>query len=359
MEKGRTMSIVIKNLKKKFGNYIAVDDISLQINEGEFLGLLGPSGSGKTTLLRIIAGLEIEDEGEIFLKGSDTAGQSIKERQIGFVFQHFALFKHMTVFENVAFGLRLKRPKLAKKDIQTRVGDLLKLVHLEGSETKYPSQLSGGQQQRVSLARVLAIEPKYMLLDEPFGALDAKVRKELRRWLKKLHDATGLTTVFVTHDQEEAMEISDRIAIIDNGKLIQVGTPLELWENPVNAFVFDFLGNYNTFFGYELENGEVIINPDYINENTETFALVKHIRVFSRTHEVTLERNPSEKKFYISVDVDLINEAGPLATMELESSQGKFYQVVMERSAFESLNPKIGESLWIKPNKYKSFDEAP
>lgn len=196
------MSIVIKNIKKAFGSFVALDGVSLQVKEGEFLALLGPSGSGKTSLLRIIAGLELPDNGEIYLEGVDAVGKPTRERKIGFVFQHFALFKHMSVFENIAFGLRLKRPKMKEQDIRTRVENLLKLVHLPGSEKKLPSALSDGQRQRVALARVLATEPKYMLLDEPFGALDAKVRKDLRRWLRKLHDTAGLTTIFVTHDQE-------------------------------------------------------------------------------------------------------------------------------------------------------------
>jgi sulfate transport system ATP-binding protein len=351
------MSIVIKNIKKKFGDFVAVDDISLQVNEGEFVGLLGPSGSGKTTLLRIIAGLEVQDEGEIYLEGADAAALPIRGRRIGFVFQHFALFKHMTVFENIAFGLRLKRPKIAESDIQSKVESLLKLIHLEGSGFKYPSELSGGQQQRVSLARVLAIEPKYMLLDEPFGALDSKVRKELRRWLKKLHDSEKLTTIFVTHDHEEAMEISDKIAIIENGKVEQIGTPLEIWENPVNAFVFDFLGNYNTFFGYEDEDQKLIINLDYIRENIKSFSSEKYIRALSRSHQVLMERSPDDTKYFLKVKVTLINKAGSLIKIEAESHLGSFFLMDMDATKFESLNPQLGEELWIRPEYYRSFSE--
>jgi sulfate transport system ATP-binding protein len=351
------MSIIIKNIKKNFGDFVAVDDISLQVKEGEFVGLLGPSGSGKTTLLRIIAGLEVQDEGEIFLEGVDATGQPIKERRIGFVFQHFALFKHMTVFENIAFGLRLKRPKIDEEEIKSKVNNLLQLIHLDGSGQKYPSELSGGQQQRVSLARVLAIEPKYMLLDEPFGSLDSKVRKELRRWLKKLHDSAKLTTIFVTHDQEEAMEISDKIAIIQKGRVEQLGTPHEIWENPANAFVFDFLGNYNTFFGYEEENGKLIINPDYIKENIKSLSSEKYIRALSRSHQVVMERSPDDTKYYLQVTVNLINRAGPLIKIEAVSHLGSFFLIDLETTKFESLKPQLDEPLWIRPEIYRSFSE--
>lgn len=341
------MSIVIKNIRKGFGSFKAVDDISLEIQEGQFVGLLGPSGSGKTTLLRIIAGLEVQDDGEIYLEGVDATGQPVKERKMGFVFQHFALFQHMTVFENIAFGLRLKRPKYSEEEIRKKVEDLLALVHLEGSGRKYPRELSGGQQQRVSLARVLAVEPKYMLLDEPFGALDSKVRKELRRWLKKLHAETGLTTIFVTHDQEEAMEVSDKIAIINKGKLEQVGTPYEIWDKPVNSFVFDFLGNYNTFYGVEEKKGELLLDA----------AEGKKIRAFARTHEVELECDPADKRLYLPGKITLVNRAGPFVKLEIESHLGKFYQVDMEKSAFANKEPKMGEKVWIRPRKYRTFNE--
>lgn len=346
------MSIVIKNVKKGFGRFTALNDISLEVQEGEFVALLGPSGSGKTTLLRIIAGLEWPDQGEVYLEGSDAAGKKTRERQIGFVFQHFALFKHMNVFENIAFGLRLKKPRFSEKEIAARVQKLLELVHLSGSERKYPSELSGGQRQRVALARVLAIEPKYMLLDEPFGALDAKVRKELRRWLRKLHDQTGLTTIFVTHDQEEAMEVSDRIGILDKGTLIQVGTPLELWENPINSFVFDFMGNYNTFTGFETSDKKLVIN--YRAAYSPSGKLIK---AFSRPHEIALEKTPQELQHSLPATVVLINQAGPLVKIELEGDGGVFYQADMERAAFEAMQIKSGERLWVRPLLYRSFDD--
>lgn len=349
------MSLMIKKLKKRFGDFIALDDVSLEVQEGEFVGLLGPSGSGKTTLLRIIAGLETADEGEIYLQGVDASGKPVRERKIGFVFQHFALFKHMTVFENIAFGLRIKRPKLPWNEILTKVEDLLNLVHLKGNEYKYPSELSGGQRQRVALARVLAIEPQFMLLDEPFGSLDAKVRKELRRWLRKLHDSTGLTTIFVTHDQEEAMEVSDRVAIIDQGRVIQVGTPLEIWEHPVNSFVFDFLGNYNTFSGYETQGGTLMINKELVHLPTMHVS----VKAFSRPHEVILERNPKDLRFYLQAKITLINQAGLITKIELEHPSGVVYQVDVEKSTFESLHISLGENIWLKPLKYRSFHDQP
>lgn len=336
---------MIKNIKKRFGNFVAVDDVSLQVEEGEFVALLGPSGSGKTTLLRIIAGLESPDEGEIYLKGIDATGKPVMERKIGFVFQHFALFKHMTVFENIAFGLRLKRPKLSENEINEKIRKLLYFVHLEGMEQKYPSNLSGGQRQRVALARVLAIEPKYMLLDEPFGALDSKVRKELRRWLKKLHDSAGLTTIFVTHDQEEAMEMSDRIAIINQGKLIEIGSPLQLWQHPSNAFIYDFLGNYNTFYGY-IENGKLNLN---LNK--------KHKKYYSRPHETIMEKDPVNKSYFIQAKVVFINRAGPYIKIELEDCNEQFYEIEIDKFSFEVLNLKEKDPIWIRPIFYKEFND--
>lgn len=241
------MSIEILTVSKNFGNFIALDRISLQIPFGELTALLGPSGCGKTTLLRIIAGLETLDEGKIIFHGEDKTGENPRKRQVGFVFQHYALFRHMNVFENVAFGLRVQqhRLRLANETIKAKVNQLLQLVQMEKFAGHYPSQLSGGQRQRVALARALAVEPKVLLLDEPFGALDAGVRKELRRWLRHLHDQIRLTSIFVTHDQEEAMEVSDRVVVMNEGRIEQVGTPVDVYDKPVNAFVYKFLGSSN------------------------------------------------------------------------------------------------------------------
>ena len=238
------MSIHVTNINKQFGAFRALDNVSLDIPSGQLVALLGPSGCGKTTLLRIIAGLEFADSGRILLDGEDASDRHVRERQVGFVFQHYALFRHMTVFDNVAFGLRVRPKKFrpAEAEIRKRVTRLLDLVQLGWLADRYPSQLSGGQRQRIALARALAVEPKVLLLDEPFGALDAKVRKELRRWLRQLHDEIHVTSVFVTHDQEEALEVSDRVVVINKGKVEQVGTPEEVYDNPATPFVASFLG---------------------------------------------------------------------------------------------------------------------
>ena len=245
------MSIDIRNVSKSFGSFAALKDVTLEVKTGELLALLGPSGSGKTTLMRIIAGLESPDSGSILFQGEDATNRHVRERRVGFVFQHYALFRHMSVLENVAFGLRVRPRKLrpSNADIKKRVMELLKLVQLEGLAGRYPSQLSGGQRQRVALARALAVEPRVLLLDEPFGALDAKVRVELRRWLRRFHDELGITSVFVTHDQEEALEVADRVVVMNQGVIEQVGTPAEVYDKPANPFVYNFLGNVNLFHG--------------------------------------------------------------------------------------------------------------
>ena len=237
------MSIVIKNISKKFGNVAAVQDVNLNIEEGELVALLGPSGGGKTTVLRMIAGLEMPTSGDIYIRGQKVNGFTVQERNIGFVFQSYALFKNMTVFKNIAFGLKVKRWK--RPDIEARVNELLELLELKGLEKRYPHQLSGGQRQRVAIARALAPKPSVLLLDEPFGAVDAKIRQELRDWLVRLQHDLNVTTLFVTHDQEEAMEVSNRIVIIANGRLEQIGTPREVYEQPANEFVARFIGVMN------------------------------------------------------------------------------------------------------------------
>lgn len=241
------MSIEVQNINKAFGAFKALNDINLAIESGELVALLGPSGCGKTTLLRIIAGLETPDTGNIIFNGNDVSKRDVRKRNVGFVFQHYALFRHMTVFDNVAFGLRMKprRQRPSEVEIQDRVIQLLKMVQLDWLADRYPEQLSGGQRQRIALARALAVQPEILLLDEPFGALDAKVRKELRRWLANLHEEINLTSVFVTHDQEEAMEVADRIVVMNKGVIEQIGTPAEVYENPANEFVYHFLGDSN------------------------------------------------------------------------------------------------------------------
>ena len=245
------MSIEIRNLDKRFGRTVVCDNLNLTVPDGELVALLGPSGSGKTTLLRIIAGLEVPDSGSVLFHGDDATHTDVRERQVGFVFQHYALFTQMSIFENVAFGLRV-RPKSTRpneREIRAKVTELLKLVQLDWIADRYPHQLSGGQRQRIALARALAVEPKVLLLDEPFGALDAKVRKELRRWLRRLHDEMHVTSVFVTHDQEEAMEVADRIVVMNQGRIEQQGSPDEVYDHPATPFVLRFLGDVNLFHG--------------------------------------------------------------------------------------------------------------
>ena len=245
------MSIQIRHISKQFGNFQALRDVSLDIASGELIALLGPSGCGKTTLLRIIAGLEQPDQGSIHFAGQDQTEVHVRERGVGFVFQHYALFRHMTVFDNVAFGLRMKprHERPGEAVIRARVMELLQLVQLDWIADRYPGQLSGGQRQRIALARALAVQPQVLLLDEPFGALDAKVRKELRRWLRRLHDELHVTSIFVTHDQEEALEVADRVVVINQGRIEQQGTPREVWDNPASPFVYGFLGDVNLFKG--------------------------------------------------------------------------------------------------------------
>ena len=252
------MQIELRGVTRQFGTFTALSDVDLTVSSGELVALLGPSGSGKTTLLRVIAGLETPDRGVVMLDGRDATAQRVRDRKVGFVFQHYALFRHMTVFENIAFGLRVRprsrRPKEAV--IDETVHRLLDLVQLEPQATRYPSELSGGQRQRVALARALAVEPSVLLLDEPFGALDAKVRKELRRWLRRLHDTLNVTSVFVTHDQEEAMELAGRVVIMNHGRIEQVGTPDDVYSRPQSPFVYDFLGDINLFHG-RIEGGSI------------------------------------------------------------------------------------------------------
>ena len=255
------MDIQIRGIHKGFGNFPALAGVDLDIASGELIALLGPSGSGKTTLLRTIAGLEFADSGQILFGGEDTVGLPVQQRRVGFVFQHYALFRHMTVLDNIAFGLRVQKrsQRPSAEAIRKKSLELLELVQLGGLDKRYPSQLSGGQRQRVALARALAIEPRVLLLDEPFGALDAKVRKDLRRWLRELHETTGYTTIFVTHDQEEALELADRVVVMNRGRIEQVGTTDEVYERPATPFVFEFLGNTNVLPG-QVRNGEVHVD---------------------------------------------------------------------------------------------------
>src|SRR5579862_9886758 len=291
------MSIEVRNIRKSFGTFVALDDVRLKVDTGELVALLGMSGSGKTTLLRIIAGLEAADSGTVHFHGADATDIKARDRRVGFVFQHYALFRHMSVFENVAFGLRVKprasRP--SKQDIARRVHELLRLVQLDSMASRLPSQLSGGQRQRVALARALAVEPSVLLLDEPFGALDAKVRAELRRWLRRLHDELHTTSVFVTHDQEEALELADRVVVMNEGRIEQIGTPAEVYHHPATPFVYQFLGNVNLFHG-RVEDGHVMIEgssvelEDSLHRNGNA---KERATVYVRPHQLELGLEPN------------------------------------------------------------------
>jgi sulfate/thiosulfate transport system ATP-binding protein len=347
------MSIEAKNITKIFGQYTALKDVSLHVETGELIALLGPSGSGKTTLLRIIAGLEFADEGSIQFHGEEATHVHARERNVGFVFQHYALFKHMTVFENIAFGLRV-RPSSTRPtnvEIRDRVMKLLKLVQLEPLAHRYPSQLSGGQRQRVALARALAVEPKVLLLDEPFGALDAKVRKELRAWLRRLHDEISVTTVFVTHDQEEAMEVADRVVVMNNAKIEQVGSPAEVYAHPATPFVYNFLGNVNLFHG-RVQNGRVEVSGS--SWSLPASEKGDKAQVFVRPHELEISRDkPVEDA--INAEILHINAAGPLVRVELKNGIEQTLLVELPQNRFKELNLTKGQRVFVAPKEAKVF----
>ncbi|MDR0870715.1 MAG: TOBE-like domain-containing protein [Planctomycetaceae bacterium] len=345
------MSIEIKNITKRFGNFTALNNVNLKVNDGELIALLGPSGSGKTTLLRIIAGLEDfepRDGTDILFKGKSVVGDPIGKRRIGFVFQHYALFRHQTVFENIAFGLRVRRgnERLSRTAIKKRVLELIHLIQLDTLENRYPDQLSGGQRQRVALARALAIEPKFLLLDEPFGALDARVRQNLRRWLRKLHDEIKLTSIFVTHDQEEALELADRIVVMNEGRIEQEGMPSEVFHKPKNEFVMDFLGNVNLF--HEREDGSSVLG----SENTSD--LLK--KYFVRPHEIDLVP-PDNGGRGLPAVVKRVQLAGSLAKMELVDADGREIYVEFSHEKYNVYQFQVGNSVLAVPRKTVVFDD--
>lgn len=350
------MSIHIDRISKTFGTYKALDNINLKIETGELVALLGPSGSGKTSLLRIIAGLERADEGNIYFDHQDITSINTKERKVGFVFQHYALFRHMNVFENVAYGLRVRPRKIrpSKQEIKYKVEELLRLVKLEAFSDRFPSQLSGGQRQRIALARALAVEPKVLLLDEPFGALDAKVRKDLRRWLRRLHDDFHITSVFVTHDQEEALDVADRIVVMNEGKIEQVGTPEEVYEQPKNPFVYDFLGNVNIFPGRlyqgKLSDGSFTIDaPDFLGE--ESTDAVGYVR----PHDIHLER-VSDSFDSVEATVVHIHTVGPIVRVELKRhDRDEYLEAEISKERYRSLDLKLKEKVYVKPKQLKVF----
>jgi sulfate/thiosulfate transport system ATP-binding protein len=346
------MSIVVKNLTKRFGNFTALDDVSLEAPSGSLLALLGPSGSGKTTLLRIIAGLEAADRGLVLYQDEDVTHQSPKDRQVGFVFQHYALFRHMTVFENVAFGMRVRyKPKA---EVNARVRELLHLVRLDGLDQRYPSQLSGGQRQRVALARALAVQPRILLLDEPFGALDAKVRQELRQWLRQLHDEIHLTTVFVTHDQEEAFEVADRVVVMRNGHIEQSGTPQEVFDRPATPFVMDFLGNVNVFHG-RVENGMAMLGALNVAYPEYPHAESRKATAYVRPHELDIEHAPFGPSS-LEARVMQINPAGSVAKVRVFSEEfGLALNVDLHLDRYAELKLKMGDRVFVAPRRVRVF----
>jgi sulfate transport system ATP-binding protein len=361
------MSIEIRNVHKQFGNFHALRDVSLDIDSGELVALLGPSGCGKTTLLRIIAGLETADTGTIAFSGEDTTHVHVRERQVGFVFQHYALFRHMTVFENVAFGLRMKPRNQRPTDsvIQQKVHDLLNLVQLDWLADRYPSQLSGGQRQRIALARTLAVEPKVLLLDEPFGALDAKVRKELRRWLRRLHDDLHVTSIFVTHDQEEALEVADRVVLMNSGRIEQIGSPQEVWDHPASPFVYGFLGDVNLFHGRAHE-GEMRIGGDSaVSLNSPEHQFVQDSKAFAyvRPHDIEVKRY-STGDAGIKAKLTRAIVVGPIARLEFEPvdhhdfAKDTVIEAQLSSHLFAEQAYKEGETLVLTPRKARIFVES-
>ena len=332
------MSILIQDVSKRFGSFQAVDQVSLEVKSGSLVALLGPSGSGKSTLLRLISGLETPDVGRILITGEDATDRNVQDRNIGFVFQHYALFKHMTVRQNIAFGLEIR--KAATTRVKQRVEELLDLVQLTGLGDRYPSQLSGGQRQRVALARALAVEPKVLLLDEPFGALDAKVRKDLRAWLRRLHDDVHVTTVFVTHDQEEAMEVSDEIVVINKGKVEQVGTPADIYDHPASAFVMSFIGPVN-----------VLPSSSRLFQNNGFDSA--HPEMFLRPQDVLIETSPNGST--VAARISRLIHLGWEIQAELTLDDGQVVTAHLTRDRFDELKLEPEQRVYVKPKDAKSF----
>ena len=351
------MSIQVSNVSKRFGDFAAIDDVSLEVQSGELVALLGPSGSGKTTLLRVIAGLEAADSGSVVLSGEDVAGRSVQQRGVGFVFQHYALFRHMTILENVAFGLRVRprNERLPDSEIRARAMRLLELVQLDRLSERHPNQLSGGQRQRVALARALAIEPKVLLLDEPFGALDARVRKELRRWLRRLHDEIHLTSVFVTHDQEEALEVADRIAVFNKGRIEQVGAPDEVYDHPASPFVHQFLGHTNRFRG-EVRHGMADIGGALLEANEHSGVIRAPAIVYVRPHDMDIVAESCKASFPARLSHTV--KIGPVVRLELvRPESGDTVEVELPRQQYAQLALKAGDFVNVKPRRARVFIE--
>ena len=350
------MSIAVRNVTKCFGHFAALKDITLDVEFGELVALLGPSGSGKTTLLRIISGLDAPDAGTVILHGEDATTQSLRDRRVGFVFQHYALFRHMTVFDNIAFGLRVcpRKRRPSRDAIRDKVLSLLQLVQLETFAARYPAQLSGGQRQRVALARALAVEPRVLLLDEPFGALDAKVRKELRRWLRRLHDEIHVTSVFVTHDQEEALEVADRVVIMNEGCIEQVGTPEEVYHHPANPFVYNFLGDVNLFHGRVHEGQAFIVGRPDGPSAAGLPQEAKAAQLFVRPHLLDIVLEPGGPNCVRS-KITHINPAGPFVKVELTSEWGAPLQANLSPERYRKLRLHKDMDVYAIPKEMRTF----
>lgn len=380
------MSIVIENVSKKKGNTKILNNINLKIESGELIALVGPSGSGKTTLLRIIAGLETPDEGTIFTYNTNITTQTPKERKIGFVFQNYALFKHLTVFENVAFGITImsKSERPSKEKIELQVNQLLESMHISHLKDRYPIQLSGGQKQRVAIARALAISPNILLLDEPFGALDARVRNSLRSWMRQLHTEMKVTSLFVTHDQEEAMEVADRIVIMNHGEIEQIDTPAKIYQQPANEFVYDFLGTFNIFDGIKDENGliHIIDLAEHKHDRTLKSHWIKNnldnviqffahklqkkfsasianeanlVRIFARPYDMELSKKPLIGQEYLVTKVAHIYPTSSTVKLELIRKNSSIVYAEITKTIFDNLDIKKGETIFVRPQEVTVF----
>ncbi|WP_126428089.1 sulfate/molybdate ABC transporter ATP-binding protein [Brevibacillus marinus] len=336
------MSIQLHDISKRFGATPVLQDITLEVRKGELVALLGPSGSGKTTLLRVIAGLEQADKGRIIIEGREVTHASVQERQVGFVFQHYALFRHMSVFENIAFGLKVRRGsrRVSKQEIKQKVGELLALVKLETMAHRYPAQLSGGQRQRVALARALAIQPQILLLDEPFAALDANVREELRRWLRELHQKLGITGLFVTHDQQEALEIADRVVIMNDGRVEQIGTPYDVYHAPANPFVCGFIGRANRIPGRFDRNGQIAASTSFVS--------------YVRPHDLEVTRQ--QRKGAFPAIVRKVSAVGPHVRLHLQETGSQLVlEAEMPLERYQALNVRENETVYVRPRTVKEF----
>ena len=351
------MSIEVCHISKTFGRFAALKNVSLRVPRGELVALLGPSGSGKTTLLRIVAGLEMADPGSgpVKFHDQDVGNRHARHRRVGFVFQHYALFKHMTVFDNIAFGLtvRPRRSRPPGRVIRQKVSELLRLIQLENLANRYPSQLSGGQRQRVALARALAVEPEVLLLDEPFGALDARVRQELRHWLRRLHDEIHVTSLFVTHDQEEALEVADQVVVMNEGRIEQVGTPEQVFHQPANEFVLNFLGHVNVFHG-RVQQDRAVFGSLTVDVPSAKAAEGRHARLFVRPYDLEVSSS-STGIDSLRASVVRIQAAGPIVKLELRTGDGQLVQVEVSHEQAKSLNLRQDDIVYVRPRQSRVY----